>query len=65
MVGQEPVLFAESIEKNIAYGLDETAVSLEDVQSVAGLANAHDFIETLANGYKTNVGDKGLQLSGN
>ena len=42
IVGQEPVLFATTIEENIRYGLDN--VSFEDIQNAAKEANAHDFI---------------------
>ncbi|TSR04308.1 ATP-binding cassette sub-family B member 9 [Bagarius yarrelli] len=62
LVGQEPVLFARSIQKNIAYGLPE--VPAEVVITAAQKANAHDFICSLAKGYDTGVGEKGTKLSG-
>ncbi|KAL3976309.1 ATP-dependent RNA helicase DDX10/DBP4 [Sarotherodon galilaeus] len=62
LVGQEPVLFARTVEENITYGL--TDVPREAVLQAATKANAHDFIATLPKGYETSVGEKGTQLSG-
>ncbi|XP_057688792.1 ATP-binding cassette sub-family B member 9 [Corythoichthys intestinalis] len=62
LVGQEPVLFARTIEENITYGL--TDVSMDAVVQAATKANAHDFITALPQGYQTSVGEKGAQLSG-
>lgn len=62
LVGQEPVLFARSIQKNIAYGM--TDVPIETVVKAATKSNAHDFITNLTKGYETGVGEKGAQLSG-
>ncbi|XP_029019326.1 ATP-binding cassette sub-family B member 9 isoform X2 [Betta splendens] len=62
LVGQEPVLFARTVEENITYGL--TDIPIETVVQAAIKANAHDFITSLPNGYKTCVGEKGTQLSG-
>nr|XP_040051988.1 ATP-binding cassette sub-family B member 9 [Gasterosteus aculeatus aculeatus] len=62
LVGQEPVLFARTVEQNITYGL--TGVPAEAVQQAATEANAHDFITALPAGYETGVGEKGTQLSG-
>uniref|UniRef100_A0A804IU92 Uncharacterized protein n=2 Tax=Musa acuminata subsp. malaccensis TaxID=214687 RepID=A0A804IU92_MUSAM len=62
MVGQEPTLFAGTIQENIAYGTEEaTAAEIEDA---ARAANAHDFISSLKDGYHTYCGDRGVQLSG-
>uniref|UniRef100_A0AAQ6IG70 ABC-type oligopeptide transporter ABCB9 n=1 Tax=Anabas testudineus TaxID=64144 RepID=A0AAQ6IG70_ANATE len=62
LVGQEPMLFARTVEENITYGL--TDVPMETVVQAATKANAHDFITALPNGYETSVGEKGTQLSG-
>lgn len=62
LVGQEPVLFARTVEENITYGLTDTPK--EAVMQAATKANAHDFITNLPNGYETSVGEKGTQLSG-
>ena len=48
--------------QNIAYG-DPTA-SIEAVEAAAKMANAHEFIEQLPNGYHTLVGERGVKLSG-
>jgi ATP-binding cassette subfamily B (MDR/TAP) protein 1 len=61
-VGQEPTLFATTIARNIQYGNPEA--TMEDIERAAKLANAHDFITSLPDGYETQVGDKGGQLSG-
>ncbi|KAM9360972.1 ABC-type oligopeptide transporter ABCB9 [Symphorus nematophorus] len=62
LVGQEPVLFARTVQENITYGLTDTP--MEAVTQAASKANAHDFITTLPKGYETSVGEKGTQLSG-
>ncbi|KAF0933166.1 hypothetical protein E2562_014155 [Oryza meyeriana var. granulata] len=63
LVGQEPVLFNDTIRANIAYGKQEQ-VSEEEIISVAEAANAHRFISSLPHGYDTSVGERGVQLSG-
>lgn len=63
LVGQEPVLFNFSIGENIAYGLPHEPTQLQ-IESAAKLANIHDFIIGLPDGYDTLVGEKGGQLSG-
>ncbi|KAM0849650.1 hypothetical protein ACQ4PT_053592 [Festuca glaucescens] len=63
IVSQEPVLFNCSIEENIAYGLEGKASSA-DVENVAKMANAHDFICSFPDQYKTVVGERGIRLSG-
>ncbi|XP_059667590.1 ABC transporter B family member 1-like [Cornus florida] len=62
MVPQEPCLFATTIYENIAYG-HESATEAEIIEA-ANLANAHKFISSLPDGYKTYVGERGVQLSG-
>ncbi|KAH9309149.1 hypothetical protein KI387_037060, partial [Taxus chinensis] len=66
LVGQEPFLFDETIRENIAYGRqdDENMVSEEEIISAAKIANAHNFISGLPEGYKTRAGERGGQLSG-
>nr|XP_033512748.1 ABC transporter B family member 9-like [Nicotiana tomentosiformis] len=63
LVGQEPILFNETISSNIAYGR-EGEVSEEEIISVAKSSNAHNFISSLPNGYNTTVGERRVQLSG-
>jgi ATP-binding cassette subfamily B protein len=62
IVLQEPVLFSSSIAENIAYARPEATEA--EIVAAARAANAHDFVERLAQGYKTAVGERGVQLSG-
>jgi ATP-binding cassette subfamily B (MDR/TAP) protein 1 len=61
-VGQEPTLFATTIAQNIQYG--NPSATQEQIEEAARLANAHDFIMSMPDGYGTQVGDKGTPLSG-
>ena len=61
-VSQEPLLFHRSLSENIAYG--NLRSSEKEIKAVAKMANAHEFIEKLADGYKTLVGERGIKLSG-
>ncbi|PPS07602.1 hypothetical protein GOBAR_AA13027 [Gossypium barbadense] len=62
LVQQEPALFAASIFDNIAYG-KEGATEAEVIEA-ARAANVHGFVSALPDGYKTPVGERGVQLSG-
>ncbi len=62
IVNQESILFNDTIFNNIAFGLDN--ISIADVENAAKIANAHDFIMQMQDGYQTNVGDRGGRLSG-
>ncbi len=62
IVPQDTVLFNDTIGYNIAYGRE--GASFEDVQNVAKAAQIHDFIASLPKGYDTEVGERGLKLSG-
>nr|XP_004494063.2 ABC transporter B family member 1-like [Cicer arietinum] len=62
VVPQEPCLFATTIYENIAYGHDSATES--EIIEAATLANCHKFISALPDGYKTFVGERGVQLSG-
>ncbi|BAT99615.1 ABC transporter B family member 2 [Vigna angularis] len=62
LVQQEPALFATSIYENILYGKEGASDS--EVIEAAKLANAHNFISGLPEGYSTKVGERGVQLSG-
>mmetsp|Transcript_34565 Transcript_34565/g.68044 ORF Transcript_34565/g.68044 Transcript_34565/m.68044 type:complete len:630 (+) Transcript_34565:68-1957(+) len=64
MVEQTPTLFARSIRDNIAYGIEETAITDEQVTAAAKLANADSFISLLPDGYNTKLGERGVTLSG-
>lgn len=67
IVSQEPDLFSMSVRDNIAYGFtntEGTIVTDEQVEAAARLANAHDFITALPDGYASQVGERGGRLSG-
>lgn len=50
------------MRENISYGVEN--VTVDEVENAAKLANAHNFITDTTNGYETNVGEKGSQMSG-
>ena len=62
IVPQDTVLFNDSIEYNIAYG--RAGASHDEIVAAAQLAQIHDFIARLPEGYATPVGERGLKLSG-
>lgn len=62
LVSQEPTLFAGTIQDNIAYGKKNASES--EIRKAAVLANAHEFISSLNDGYNTYCGERGTQLSG-
>ncbi len=61
-VPQEPLMFHRSIADNIRYGNSDA--SDKAVKAAAKMAHAHEFIEQLAEGYETLVGERGVKLSG-
>lgn len=61
-VSQEPILFHRSLAENIGYG--DLNAGQREIEAVAKMANAHDFISKLPKGYKTLVGERGVKLSG-
>jgi ABC-type multidrug transport system fused ATPase/permease subunit len=61
-VNQEAILFNDSFFNNIAFGSENA--TREQVEAAARIANAHDFIMETAEGYDTNIGDRGSKLSG-
>jgi ATP-binding cassette subfamily B protein len=62
VVLQDTVLFAASVRENIAYGAP--GVTPEAVETAARLANAHEFIQSMPQGYDTPLGERGATLSG-
>ncbi len=62
VVAQEPLLFSSSIADNIRYG--RVGASDAEVEAAARAANAHEFITRFPEGYRTLVGERGVQLSG-
>lgn len=61
LVSQDAILFHDTVWNNIAFGKDVTE---EELIRAAKVANAHDFISALPNGYQTVIGDRGMKLSG-
>lgn len=62
IVTQEAILFNDSVYNNITFGMEN--VTEEQVVNAAKVANAHNFIVEMENGYHTNIGDRGAKLSG-
>ena len=62
IVSQESILFNDTIFNNIAFGLEHA--TREAVVEAAKIANAHDFIMEMEDGYDTVIGDRGMNLSG-
>lgn len=62
IVTQETILFNDTVRNNIAYGDPEA--SFERVVASARVANAHEFIMELPQGYETVIGERGVKLSG-
>jgi len=61
LVTQDVILFNDTIKNNIAYGVPQDPKRIEEA---AAMAYAHDFIVRLPKGYDTNIGEKGIRLSG-
>ncbi|RID54609.1 hypothetical protein BRARA_G01915 [Brassica rapa] len=64
LVGQEPVLFNDTIRANIAYGKGGEEATEAEIVAASELSNAHKFISSIQKGYDTVVGERGIQLSG-
>lgn len=69
-VNQDAILFNDTIFNNITFGVDTTQPAPDGltwqqaVERAATIANAHEFIMATAEGYQTNIGDRGSRLSG-
>ena len=70
IVCQEPILFNDTVYNNITFGVDTTQPAPdgltwpEAVEQAARIANAHEFISAMPEGYQTVIGDRGSRLSG-
>jgi ATP-binding cassette, subfamily B, bacterial len=62
IIEQDIFLFSRTIADNIAFGKPDSTE--EEIQRMADAAQAHDFIRTFAEGYKTVIGERGVTLSG-
>jgi ATP-binding cassette subfamily B protein len=62
VIAQDPFLFSTTVRENIAFGRPEMTDA--EVERVARLAQAHEFVERLPQGYETVIGERGITLSG-
>jgi ABC-type multidrug transport system fused ATPase/permease subunit len=62
VIPQDPFLFSTTVRDNIAFGLPN--LTDEEIERVARLAQAHEFVERLPQGYDTVIGERGITLSG-
>ncbi len=62
VIPQDPFLFSTTVRENIAFG--RAGMSDADVERAARLAQAHEFVERLPQGYDTVIGERGITLSG-
>ncbi len=62
IVTQETILFNDTVRNNIAYG--KLDVTEEEIVRACKIANAHDFVCDMENGYRTVIGERGVILSG-
>jgi subfamily B ATP-binding cassette protein MsbA len=62
VVSQESILFNDTIANNISFGKSDATQT--EIEEAAKIANAHEFIMQMADGYQTNIGDRGGKLSG-
>ena len=62
IVTQESILFNDTVFNNIAFGVE--GATKEQVMEAATIANAHEFIEKMEDGYQTSIGERGSKLSG-
>ena len=61
-IAQDPFLFSATVRENLAFGRPEATD--EQIEQAARLAQAHEFIERLPEGYDTVIGERGITLSG-
>ena len=62
VIAQDPFLFSATVRENLAFGRPEA--SEEELVQAARLAQAHEFVEQLPDGYDTVIGERGITLSG-
>ncbi len=62
IVAQDPFLFSTTVRENIAFGAPEATD--DEVENAARMAQAHDFVAALPDGYATVIGERGVTLSG-
>jgi ABC-type multidrug transport system fused ATPase/permease subunit len=62
VISQDPFLFSATVRENITFGAPD--LDDEEVERIARLAQAHEFVELLPDGYDTVIGERGITLSG-
>jgi ABC-type multidrug transport system fused ATPase/permease subunit len=62
IISQDPFLFSTTVRENIAFGAPDATD--EEIEAAARLAQAHDFVAELPEGYDTVIGERGITLSG-
>jgi ATP-binding cassette subfamily B protein len=62
VIPQDPFLFSTTVRENIAFGTPHATD--EEIERAARLAQAHEFVEALPEGYDTVIGERGITLSG-
>jgi len=62
VISQDPFLFSATVRENIMFGAPE--LDEAEVENIARLAQAHEFVERLPDGYETVIGERGITLSG-
>jgi ABC-type multidrug transport system fused ATPase/permease subunit len=62
VISQDPFLFSATVRENIMFGAPQ--LTEDEVERIARLAQAHEFIERLPDGYDTVIGERGITLSG-
>ena len=62
VIPQDPFLFSTTVRENIAFGRPEMTDA--EIERVARLSEAHEFVERLPQGYETVIGERGITLSG-
>jgi ABC-type multidrug transport system fused ATPase/permease subunit len=62
VISQDPFLFSATVRENITFGAPE--LTQDEVERIARLAQAHEFVEQLPDGYDTVIGERGITLSG-
>ena len=62
VVSQDPLLFSATVRENIAFGAPDASDA--EIERAAWMAQAHEFIERLPDGYDTVIGERGITLSG-
>lgn len=64
LVAQEPALFQGTVRENVLLGVDDDAVTEEDIVQACRDASIHDFVSSLPDGYNTDLGNRAVSLSG-